>query len=57
MVQQADNDWLREALSHYQAGRLDKARAVYLAMLEQQSHQAEAMQMLGIIAYQQFLLS
>ncbi|MBO1346773.1 MAG: tetratricopeptide repeat protein [Hormoscilla sp. GUM202] len=52
MVQQADNDWLKEALSHYKAGRLDKARAVYLAMLKQQPHQVEAMQMLGIIAYQ-----
>ncbi len=51
MVQQADNDWLREALGHYQAGRLDKARAVYLAMLEQQPHQVEAMLLLGIIAY------
>ncbi len=51
MVQQAGNDWLREALSHYQAGRLDKARAVYLAMLEQQPHQVEAMLLLGIIAY------
>ncbi len=52
MVQQAGNDWLREALSHYQAGRLNEARAVYLAMLEQQPHKVEAMQMLGIIAYQ-----
>ncbi len=52
MVQQAGNDWLREALGHYQAGRLDEARAVYLAMLEQQPYQVEAMQMLGIIAYQ-----
>ncbi len=43
--------WLREALGHYKAGRLGKARAVYLAMLEQQPHQVEAMQMLGIIAY------
>jgi len=34
MVQQADNDRLKEALGHYQAGRLDKARTVYLAMLE-----------------------
>ncbi|MBC6479004.1 MAG: tetratricopeptide repeat protein [Hormoscilla sp. GM7CHS1pb] len=52
MVQQADNDRLKEALGHYKAGRLDKARAVYLAMLKQQPHQVEAMQMLGIIAYQ-----
>ncbi|MBO1349441.1 MAG: tetratricopeptide repeat protein [Hormoscilla sp. GUM202] len=52
MIQQADNDRLKEALGHYKAGRLDKARAVYLAMLKQQPHQVEAMQMLGIIAYQ-----
>ncbi|MBO1349106.1 MAG: tetratricopeptide repeat protein [Hormoscilla sp. GUM202] len=52
MIQQADNNRLKEALSHYKAGRLDKARAVYLAMLKQQPHQVEAMQMLGIIAYQ-----
>ncbi len=51
MVQQADNDWLREALGHYKAGRLNEARAVYLAMLEQQPHQVEAMLLLGIIAY------
>ncbi|MBO1348907.1 MAG: tetratricopeptide repeat protein [Hormoscilla sp. GUM202] len=52
MVQQADNDRLREALSHYKAGRLNEARAVYLAMLKQQPHQVEAMLLLGIIAYQ-----
>ncbi|MBO1349492.1 MAG: tetratricopeptide repeat protein [Hormoscilla sp. GUM202] len=52
MIQQADNDRLKEALGHYKAGRLDKARAVYLAMLSQQPELVEAMQMLGIIAYQ-----
>ncbi|MBO1349440.1 MAG: tetratricopeptide repeat protein [Hormoscilla sp. GUM202] len=52
MIQQADNDRLKEALGHYKAGRLNEARAVYLAMLSQQPHQVEAMQMLGIIAYQ-----
>ena len=52
MVQQADNDRLKEALGHYKAGRLDKARAVYLAMLSQQPELVEAMRMLGIIAYQ-----
>jgi len=42
-------------LSHYKAGRLNEAMAVYLAMLKQQQQQpelVEAMQMLGIIAYQ-----
>ncbi|MBC6479947.1 MAG: tetratricopeptide repeat protein [Hormoscilla sp. GM7CHS1pb] len=52
MVQQADNDRLKEALGHYKAGRLNEARAVYLAMLKQQPELVEAMQMLGIIAYQ-----
>ncbi|MBC6423010.1 MAG: tetratricopeptide repeat protein [Hormoscilla sp. SP12CHS1] len=52
MVQQADNERLKEAFAHYQAGRLDEARAVSLAMLEQQPHQVEAMQILGIIARQ-----
>ena len=36
MVQQADNERLKEALGDYKAGRLDKSRAVYLALLKQQ---------------------
>ncbi len=42
-----------EAVSHYQAGRLDAARAVCCSILAQQAEHAHALHLTGVIAMQQ----
>jgi tetratricopeptide (TPR) repeat protein len=44
---------MAEGLGHHQAGRLDRARALYLQALEAQPNDAEAMHLLGVLRRQQ----
>jgi Flp pilus assembly protein TadD/ADP-heptose:LPS heptosyltransferase/glycosyltransferase involved in cell wall biosynthesis len=43
---------LSAALQHYQAGQLSEAEQLYRQVLQQQSHQPDALHWLGVICYQ-----
>ena len=48
----ATTDRLREAVAHHQAGRLDKAEAIYRAVLDDQPNQPDALHLLGVVRHQ-----
>ena len=47
------NQLLREAVAHHQAGRLDRARPMYEAILRGDDRNANALNLLGMVHYQQ----
>jgi tetratricopeptide (TPR) repeat protein len=52
MLDLAPNQMLQVALSHHQAGRLQQAESLYRQILAQNPRHADALHLLGLIAYQ-----